>query len=893
MEQAELEDIFHREMFPDSSPGNVPMNGVPVQIISELEAPDDPDDEIVMSDSEIDSILNRHIQESSNWIGSEISIAQAKAMEYYLGLAEGDLSPVGIQGRSSIVDTTVSDQIEWIMPSLMEIFFASGNIVKFCPQKKGDEAGAKQMTSLVNHIINEENAGFSIFAEWFKNALLMKVGVAKVWWEPFDETTQEYYDNLTDGQLAILSNDPEVIVTKITSFIDPAAERAAMDQFNAAVKTYNDYLQQQQIRPPVPLSPSGLPPAPPPQNRSAMPPAGAPMPPPPPAPGAGPAPQGMPPGAPPAPPAPPPPPQPPQPINLKELPQLHNVRMTRSKKAGRVALSAMNPEDFLIAQTSRAIKDGFSAHRILRTMSELRASGYPNVDSIDIDQLSSDPTAETVENSEVLLARQSLQTVYFPSQIVDYGDESQRRIWLYECYIPMDCDGDGIAEWRKIVRAGNAILENVICDGPPFAALCPVPIPGLFYGRSIADLAMPLQLAKTGVLRALVDNMNVQVNGRTWAVENQVNIDDLLTNRPGGVVRVKSMNSVGVLQQGMADSQGAYQLLEYLDTMAQEKTGITKYTQGTDADSLNHTASGLENITNRADLRVKLIARTFGEGGIKDLCRLIQKVLMQHQDQNMTFELDGSWVDVDPRVWNNQYTMKVTVGLGTGDRTRMVNHLMALMQVQQQGMQIGIATPANIYAAACELVDALQLGDSSPFFTMPHPAPPAPPPPDPAMVQVQGELSIANAKMHGDQQLAAQKAQSEKELAQYKAQLQAAEDTRQFNEKMAFERQKALDQQNSQASIQLQQQSWEREKFYAQLAATQVGNAEKSQTDAATAQALNTVTVHDLNTQQTSQIPTEHLLASQQMGHQADADQQAAEIAAQQQAAAQQGTTSS
>src|SRR6185437_10853792 len=171
-----------------------------------------------------------------------------------------------IQGRSQIVDTTVSDQIEWLMPQLMEIFFASGNIVRFTPRKPGDEAAAQQMTHLVNYIINDVNPGFQFFMDWFKNSLLNKVGVAKVWWEPFDETTREESAGLTDVQLEILSNDPEVEITRIVSYIDPNAERAAIDQYHQAVEAYHQAMQQYLatggMPPPQPPAPGALPPPP-------------------------------------------------------------------------------------------------------------------------------------------------------------------------------------------------------------------------------------------------------------------------------------------------------------------------------------------------------------------------------------------------------------------------------------------------------------------------------------------------------------------------------------------------------------------------------------------------------------------------------------------------------
>jgi hypothetical protein len=839
MNEDDLARLFHDEQTPDTSPANIPMPGVPVQIVKVMESDDNADNEnLEMSDADIDAILASHIRNSTTWLGSAISVQQAKAMEYYLGLAEGDLAPPGIQGRSTAVDTTVSDQIEWLMPAVMEIFLASGNVVKYGPRKQGDEQGALQMTQLVNWVIMEDNPGFMFFLDWFKNSFLNKVGVAKVYWDEYTDVTREEYGQLADDQLAILLDDPDVHITKIVSYIDPAAERAAMAQYQQqvqAVKQWNDAAAMARAQ--------GLP-WPPMQPQPPMPPPGAPGSAPPGASGA--------PGGPPMPPPPQPmqPPPRPKPIDTSKLPQLHDVILTTAKKSGHVAIEAMNPEDFILSERSRRIPDGFSAHRTKKTISDLRVKYGDKIDDGAIEQITSDSDALTVENSEVLWARESLQTVYKPSQFDDYGDESQRVVWLYECYLPIDADGDGVSEWRKIVRAGNCLLENEVVDGPPFAAICPIPIPGLFYGRSIADLGMPSQLAKTGVLRSIIDNMNVQVNGRTWAIENQVNINDLLTNRPGGVVRVKSANAVGMLQQGMADTQGAYQLLEYLDTAAQEKSGITKYSQGLDADTLNHTATGITRITQRADLRVKLIARLFGEGGVKDLCTLVQKVLMRHQDKAMCFELEGSWVTVDPRVWHNKYTMKSVVGLGTADQQALINQILQLLTVQQQAVQAGLCTPQNIYQSLSDLIYAMQRGNPSQYFSMPAPGAAMPQPPNPQMTLVQGQLQIENAKAQASQQLETQKANYDAQNDQRQAQLRMQEITLREN---------LLDKRNRDQFA--AQQEWEREKFYAQMAVNLNSAAMKAGVDGQTAAAQNNMIVSDMNTQQQVQIPIEQAMA--------------------------------
>ncbi|WP_321944547.1 portal protein [Burkholderia cenocepacia] len=753
MKQDELMNQVALAMMPDTNPSDMPMVPAPVQVVDEIASDSDAPGAAAMSDETISTILDAHIRSAEEWMGSEIQQQQAKAMEYYFGEPEGDLSPPDVDDRSDIVDTVVSDQIEWLMPTLMEIFYASGDPVRFTPTKAGDEDAADQMTLVVNHVVNVQNPGFQIFEDWFKSALLSKIGIVKAWWQVDTTSTRETYQALTDIQLAILTQDAEVVITSVESFTDPQAERAAMSQYQQQVEMY----QAQQAGQQLPPGPDGSP----------------------------------------APQLPPP-----QPIDTEQLPRMYNVVLTRSKKTGHIALETVMPEDFLVSSRSRRVRDGFCAHRLRKTLSDLKAEGYENVDLID-----SEPNAVSADMSELALARQNEQNRVVTNALDDgFGDDSQRIVELYECYLPIDVDGDGISEWRKITKAGNAILDNEVIDGPPFALVSPISIPGLLIGRSIADLSMPIQRIKTKFLRGLDDNMQIQINGRVGLIENQVNINDWLDNRPGGAVRVKSAGAIFPITQGMSDTAGAMQLLQYVDTMAQERTGITKYSQGLDADTLNHTASGIKRITARADLRVKMIARKFAETGVTDLFRLIQKLLMQHQDKPMAIAVSqGKWVDIDPRVWRNEYSMKVVVGTGTGDMAERVGSLTQLFGMQQALAQspnpqiAGMITPQNLQRTLHEIVKALQVGEPTLFVSDPPPQPPPPPapPPDPQVQLIAGQIQV------------------EREKAQLKQQTDAAK--MELDARLQAQHEQLLD--TRERDVAAQKLAWEREKFYAGLAA--------------------------------------------------------------------------
>ena len=419
------------------------------------------------------------------------------------------------------------------------------------------------------------------------------------------------------------------------------------------------------------------------------------------------------------------------------------------------------------------------AHRVARTQSELLSMGYKNVE-----QISGDDQATALNFERIERLGYDDELAYLQADTLSTPDDSQRVIWITECYVRCDFDGDGISELRKVVRAGNQILENEVCDVIPFVSITPVPMPHKFFGLSVADLALEGQKINTALLRGVLDNTYLQINGRYFAVDGQVNLDDLLASRPGGVVRVKQPGAAGRLDQGAGDSQLGMSMLEYMKGYQEDSTGWSRYNQGADGDSLNSTATGVTIVTNRADMRLDLIARNFAQG-FRDLFRLMLKLVSQYDQRESVIRLRGSWVNVDPREWRNGFDCDIHVGLGTGDRNQQIQHLMTLLQQQQMGLQFGTATPENVYQAQQELTKALGYKSADKFFTDPAKAPPKPPPPNPEEIKAQaamqlekvrqqGAMQVKQAELQADIQRFQARAQTEMQRIQMEAQAQQA-----------------------------------------------------------------------------------------------------------------------
>ena len=178
-------------------------------------------------------------------------------------------------------------------------------------------------------------------------------------------------------------------------------------------------------------------------------------------------------------------------------------------------------------------------------------------------------------------------------------------IWVTECYMRVDYDNDGIAELRKVTKVGDELLDNEAVDSVPFSSLTPIPMPHKFYGLSIYDLISDLQLIKTTLMRNLLDNMYLTNNWRYEVVEGQANLDDLMTSRPGGIVRVRTPGAVNPLGTPQLDAN-SFNMLGYLDSIREERTGVSKNSMGLSEGGLksHQTATGVGQVMTAAQQKI-------------------------------------------------------------------------------------------------------------------------------------------------------------------------------------------------------------------------------------------------------------------------------------------------
>ena len=456
----------------------------------------------------------------------------------------------------------------------------------------------------------------------------------------------------------------------------------------------------------------------------------------------------------------------------------HDVVISRRAHIGRVKIENVEPSEFLISRESKTIEEArFVCHRVIKTLSELREM-WPDV---DFDPAEMGSGEDMVPMSGERLARYSYDNsagIPWGGLGISYPEEVLREYWLHESYLRTDHDGDGIAELRKVCTVGSMVISNEPIDRIPFVSVTPIKIPHKFFGLSIADLIMDIQLIKSTLMRNLMDNMYNQNFGRYAVLEGQANLDDLLTQRPGGVVRVKSPNAIMPLATPQLE-QSSFGMLEYLDQLRESRSGVNKYSQGLNENALTShtTATAVAATMTAAQSRVELIARCFAETGVKELMKNIYELVLKNQDHERVIMLRNKWVPVRPDMWRDQFDCTVSVAIGSGNKDQQLMHLTSMLQFAGDAMRGGlkIVSEKNLYNMGAALIKNMGFQNVQDFLTDPDTIPPEP---SPQEQMEQAELQLKQKELEikaADIQVKQQKMQQVAAADAVDAQLKMAE----------------------------------------------------------------------------------------------------------------------
>jgi hypothetical protein len=426
-------------------------------------------------------------------------------------------------------------------------------------------------------------------------------------------------------------------------------------------------------------------------------------------------------------------------------PMLHDVQIKRITKDGRIRIMAVPPEELLLDRRARSFDDAtIIAHRQMATVADLIAMGY------DQDEIEENLSTTDLDSNDEYLARQPLSTTFGTN---DAANPMMRRVLYIEAYARVDYDGDGIAELRKVccMGGGYKVVRNLPASYIPFADFScdPEPHTSPLEAMSIFDITRDLQEIKSEILRNTLDSLAQSIHPRTAVVEGQVNIDDVLNNETGAIIRMRAPGMVQPLTTPFV-GQAAFPMMEYMDQIKEDRTGMSKAAMGLNADALQSSTKAAVNATISASQgRIELTARILAEG-MKKLFKGILFLVTTHQDKARMVRMRNEWVQIDPRAWDAGMDANINIALGNGDTNERLQALMMIMAKQEQilqqlGPQNPLVTPQQFSNTLRKIVELSGFKDASSYFqNIPAdyvpPAPPAPKPtPEEILAQVQAE----------------------------------------------------------------------------------------------------------------------------------------------------------
>jgi len=425
-------------------------------------------------------------------------------------------------------------------------------------------------------------------------------------------------------------------------------------------------------------------------------------------------------------------------------PMIHDVQIKRITKDGRIRIMAVPPEELLLDRRARSFDDAtIIAHRQMATMADLLAMGY------DQDEIEENMSSTDLDSNDEYLARQPLSTTFGTN---DAANPMMRRVLYIEAYSRVDFDGDGIAELRKVccMGGGYKVVRNLPASYIPFADFpCdPEPHTSPLEAMSIFDITRDLQEIKSEILRNTLDSLAQSIHPRTAVVEGQVNIDDVFNNETGAIIRMRAPGMVQPLTTPFV-GQAAFPMMEYMDQIREDRTGMSKAAMGLNADALQSSTKAAVNATiNASQGRIELTARILAEG-MKKLFKGILFLATTHQDKARMVRMRNEWVQIDPRFWDTSMDANINIALGNGDTNEKLQALMMIMAKQEQILQqLGptnpLVTPQQFSNTLRKIVELSGFKDSTSFF-QDIPADYVPPPPqqkpspEEVLAQVQAE----------------------------------------------------------------------------------------------------------------------------------------------------------
>ena len=582
-------------------------------------------------------------------------------------LLEGyDKKPYGDEeeGYSQVVSDDISAGVESDLTSIVRTFTNGGNIIEFVPMSSDPLAveEAMQKTEYVNYIVRTQKNSFKILHDWFKSALIQRYSVVKYYVDKRTQVKEDKFKNVTKDELVTIEEELQTKNVKSLEIISTSEPDTSIPEevkaaiSNAIQQDFNSLPSEQQD---ALILESGY-----------------------------------------------------QPL------EYFDVTFRIIEEVECIKIQCIPTEDFIISEGASSKDDAIVVgDRITKTRGDLLAENY---DKELIDSLSTMGNTDISKNSDIEKTRQEISYGKRSTFSENTGDWASQEVEIYDLYVKIDFDGDGIAERRHILMSGNTILENEVFNHVPYAILSSILMPFEVIGKSRAEFIETTQRMKTVVMRGMFDNFNMSNTQRVAANEN-VNVDDLMDVRPDGIVRVRGNNPINndlipISTQFTGDR--ALMILNSLDNAKSITSGNLQQNQGLLKDSVaNETATKTSLMDRAGSAKIELVAKNFAETGIKDLFEGIAYLVKRFQDDEKEILVLKKPMIITPYSWTNDNYLICELL----DEEKNLEAMQFIFQLQKDLILNGsvLSDELKVYKTLTKITKGLGLYDTSNYFNDP------------------------------------------------------------------------------------------------------------------------------------------------------------------------------
>jgi len=457
----------------------------------------------------------------------------------------------------------------------------------------------------------------------------------------------------------------------------------------------------------------------------------------------------------------------------------HDIKVVKTIETGTIKMESVPPEQFFVDPSANCVDDAhIIGQRMEVTVGDLIEMGFKWED------------IEGLDNLDGASDNEAFERIMYDDERDDI-DPSNRPVLLTEAYMKVDVEGSGMPQAYKFLMGGTSykLLSYEAWDDVPFINFCADPIPHAFFGQSIADVLFNEQDSSTVVLRGVLDNTALVNNPRVQIMDGAVNIDDLMNNEIGGIVRTKQPDAVRPMTVPFVAAD-TLQALQYLDRNCESKTGVTSASNGLNPDTLKAgtSAAAAQAMVQANNSTLELIARNLAEGGVTHLFKRLLKLVIENMTDEQMMRVSGTdFVQFDATQWDPDMDVQVNVGLGTGNEQQKLAALQQAVMMQEKvvsqfGLANGIVGPREIVNTIADMLRLAGVQNADRYFQpvddqkeqqlmqMAQQAQQAQQEPDPTAGLVQAEQIKAQAQMQIKQAEMQQRGQIEQAKMQQKAQ---------------------------------------------------------------------------------------------------------------------------